>query len=291
MDETGIAKAIGWPGPVVADSRAAARERARFLNEFGAAIVRRHPDRFGLFASIPPLGDVDGALAEIDYAMDVLHADGIGMVTHYGESWLGDAAFMPVFQELDRRHAVVYVHPQGANGECGCGMQGYQTPPMSAAWLEYPFNTARCILNLMGTGTLRRFPKIRFIFCHGGGAFTPLIGRLNGFSGWFDMGNDKLAEIFPEGIDAEFQRLYFECAQAYSPESMALLLSRIPSSQLLFGSDYDRFSLRHSVEELGRLDLSTDIRAALEYGNAQRLFETRWATMATESRRDAVRQA
>jgi predicted TIM-barrel fold metal-dependent hydrolase len=272
MDEAVIALAIGWPGPVAADSAGAARDRASSINEFGASLVSRHPGRFGLFASLPPLADVDGALREIEHGLDVLGADGVGIVTHYGTSWLGDEAFRPVFAELDRRAAVVFVHPQGHSGDCSCGMLNYQTPAMSAAWLEYPFNTARSILNLMATGTLRAFPRIRFIFCHGGGALTSLLGRLEGFAGWWEMGPEKLAEVFPEGVRAEFQRLHFECAQACSPEAMTLLRSQVPDSQILFGTDYDRFPLAHTVERFLALELPAPARAAIEHGNARRLL-------------------
>ncbi len=281
MDGAGIAVAIGWPGPVVAADAAAARRRARFLNEFGAGVVQGHPTRFGLFASPPPLTDVDGALLEIAYAFDHLQADGIGLLTHYGEHWLGDPAFVPVFEALNRRAAVVFVHPTASADGCACGVGGasgasgaltYQTPGVSQAWLEYPFNTARCILNLMTTGTFRAFPDIRFIFCHGGGAFTSLLSRITGFEGWFEIGPDKLAEFFPHGVEAEFKQLYFECAQAYAPQNMALLRSLVPDSQILFGTDFDRFSLAHSVRQFEHLQLPADVRLAIASGNARRLF-------------------
>ncbi|NML43899.1 amidohydrolase [Ramlibacter sp. G-1-2-2] len=273
MDAAGVARAIGWPGPVQAASVEAARTRAREVNEYGAALVRRHPARFGLFASLPPLADTEGALAEIAHAFDVLQADGIGLVTHYGERWLGDPAFTPVLDELDRRGALVFVHPQGHGAGCDCGMLGYQTGGVSAPWLEYPFNTARCILNLMASGSLRARPRIRFIFCHGGGALTALLGRIEGFSGWNDFGPERLDALFPEGVAAEFGRLHFECAQAYTPEAMTLLRARVADTQILFGTDYDRFPLTHSVERFARLDLPPATRDAIASGNALRLLE------------------
>ena len=124
----------------------------------------------------------------------------------------------------------------------------------------------------MATGTLRKYPRIKFVFCHGGGALTPLLARLEGFTGWFECGPERLAQMFPEGLEAEFRRLYFECAQAYAPEQMALLMRRVPTSQILFGTDYDRFPIRHSVERLAQLDLPQDTRAAIEHGNARRLL-------------------
>lgn len=272
MDAAGVELAMGWPGPVEAETVQAARDRARMINEFSAEIVQGRYKRFGLFASPPPLTDVEGALREIEYSLDVLKANGIGLLTHYARSWLGDRAFEPVWQELDRREAVVFVHPHGWGNDCDCGIRDYQASGLNDAWLEYPFDTARTILHLMVTGTLRRFPRIRFVFCHGGGAFTPLIGRLEGFAGWVSMGAKRMAELFPEGVDAEFRRLHFECAQAYAPEQMALLMSRVPVSQILFGSDYDRFPLRHAVEQMDSLELPRATRAAIESGNAKRLL-------------------
>ncbi len=272
MDEAGIATAIGWPGPVVAADRDAARARARLLNGFGAKIARDNPTRFGLFASMPPLQDTDGALKEIACAMDQLGADGIGLVTHYGNDWLGAPAFVPVFEELNRRAAVVFVHPTALGEECSCGALGYQSEGISQAWLEYPFNTARTILNLMAAGTFRRFPDVRFIFCHGGGAFTALLSRIEGLKGWFELGPEKLEAMFPEGIEAEFRRLHFECAQAYAPQNIALLRSLVPASQLLFGTDFDRFSLGHSISQFEQLALPAAERHAMACGNARRLF-------------------
>ena len=264
--------AIGWPGPVISPSLSAARATARKLNEFGAGVANSFPTRFGLFATLPPLGDTAGALAEIEHAFDHLGADGIGLLTQYGNTWLGDASFQPMFEELNRRSAVVFVHPTSLSGACDCGVLGYQIDAISQAWLEYPFNTARTILNMMVAGTFRRFPNIRFIFCHGGGALTSLINRIAGFKGWFDIGEDKLKQMFPEGIETEFSRLHFECAQAWGPQNMALLRSIVPDTQLLFGTDFDRFELRHSIDQFERLDLSGEARNAIAHGNARRLF-------------------
>ena len=272
MDRAGVTAAVAWPGPVVAHGREAALKRARFLNDFGAQIVRTYPTRFGLFATMPPLHDVEGVLHEIRRAFEELDADGIGLVTHYGDAWLGDAAFAPVFEELDRRGAVVFVHPTALDGTCACGALGYQAGHVSQAWLEYPFNTARTILSLMVAGTFDRFPNIRFIFCHGGGAFTALLSRLTGFGGWFEIGQEKLEAMFPGGMEAQFRKLHFECAQAFAPQNMALLRSLVPDSQILFGTDFDRFAMSHSVEQFAGLDLPEASRQAIACGNGGRLF-------------------
>ena len=112
MDAHGIASAmlsISSPGVHFGDD-AAARELARHVNTYGAEVVRRHPRRFGHFASLP-LPDVDGSIAELSYALDVLGSDGVAVESNHGGVYLGDPMLEPVWQELDRRRCTVFVHP------------------------------------------------------------------------------------------------------------------------------------------------------------------------------------
>jgi 6-methylsalicylate decarboxylase len=137
------------------------RRLARLCNDYSGQIVRDHRHRFGLFAGVPPLADTEGCMHEIEYALDELHAHGITVMTSYGDSWLGDPAFAPVWDELNRREAVVFVHP--SIPAC-CTALG-RVPP---SYVELPFDTARSVASLWFSGAFERWPRIRFVFSHGG---------------------------------------------------------------------------------------------------------------------------
>ena len=273
LERNDVTTAIGYAGPIYERDARLARREARETNEWSTTLCRTYPGRFGLFASLP-MNDVEGSLHEIAYALDVLEADGIGLATSYDDAWLGDDAFFPIFEELNRRRAVVYVHPMTAaccTKDTLTYLRGAITPP----WIEFPTNTARTILNLWSSGTTRRLPDIKFLFSHGGGTMPSLLGRIAGFSGWRSVGPQTLAEIAPDGVYAEFAKLYFECAQAYAPETIDLLRKLVPPSHLLFGTDYSYFPVAHAVEQFGKLDLPDDVRALMRGANAATLLP-RW---------------
>jgi len=271
MDRNGVATGIGFPGPIpFSTDLDRGRKLAREYNEYGARIGVDHPGRFGLFAALP-MHDVDGSLSEIEYAIDDLKADGFGISTSYGEMWLGDTKLRPIFEELHRRKAVVFVHPNDAVC-CTPTTLTYEQPPISGAWIEWPMNTARTILSLMVHGNLRQFPSVRFIFSHGGGVMPLLLSRIAGFTDWAAVGPEKLHELFPDGIEAEFGRLYFEGAQAYDPVNFEALRKLVPTSHILFGTDYNRFPIAHSVSLFNRLKLSPSDRRMIERDNAVALL-------------------
>ena len=155
MDKWQIRTAITSLTPrVILKNMNRLREVARICNEFQARMVLEHPSRFGSFALLP-LPDVDGALEEITYALDILHLDGVGLFSSVNDRYLGDPLFDPVFDELNRRNAVVFIHPTHCEApqETNLG-----APPFV---VEYVFDTTRAIVNLIFTGTLKRYPDIR----------------------------------------------------------------------------------------------------------------------------------
>ena len=278
MDRAGIATGIALAAPVLGPDPKRQPAIARSANDFGATLGRDHPGRFGLFAALP-MTDVPATLAEIDYALDQLHADGFGIASSYGDKWLGDDAFQPIWEKLDVRSAVVFVHPQDAPC-CTAETLTYEHsrvpgPPITGAYIDWPMNTARTIFSLMSSGTARRFPHIRFIFAHGGGVMPLLIQRLAGFSG-SPAAAARPKAYFPNGVDAEFATFYFECAQAFSHPNIDALRTLVPDNKLLFGSDYPSFPLEIAAERFRVLNLPADTRAMIACGNGAALLP-RWA--------------
>ena len=247
--------------------------QAREFNDTAARWVSDHPARFGLWTRLP-LTDIDASLKEIAYGYDQLKADGIGLVTSYEDAWLGDPRLKPVYEELNRRKAVVYVHPNDAACCGGPNLLSYekQHPPVGGSWLEYPMNTARTIFSLMLGGTIRQFPDIRFIFSHGGGVSPLLLSRIENFANWDSVGPSKLKELFPDGITPEFQKLYFEVAQAFSKTNMDALMAVVPMSHILYGSDYPVFPADNSAKGLAKLDLPANLRRAIDRDNVAALL-------------------
>jgi 6-methylsalicylate decarboxylase len=265
-----ISSSASGAGTGTADNR---NRQAREFNDTAARWVSDHPSRFGLWTRLP-LTDVDASLKEIEYGMDQLHADGIGLVTSYEDAWLGDPKLKPVFEELNRRKAVVYVHPNDAACCGGPNVLTYQklNPPTSGAWLEYPMNTARTIFSLMLGGTLRAYPDVKFIFSHGGGVTPLLLSRIEGFANWSAVGPGKLQELFPRGISAEVRTLYFEVAQAFSKVNLDALMAVVPTSHIVYGSDYPVFPADNSAKGLAKLELPASLRRAIARDNVAALL-------------------
>ena len=263
MDRNAVATAITSvtnPG-VWCDNAGRANALARSCNEFAADIARDFPGRFGLFASLP-LPDVDGSLAEIAYALDVLHADGIGLMTSYDGKWPGDSAFAAVFDDLNRRKAVVYFHPTVA--DCCIGL----IPDVPPSMVEFPFDSTRAVVSLLTSGTFARCRDIKWIFSHGGCALPMLAHRIAA-----SVGSDpKFAPCAPDGVLEEISRLYYDTAQVANPCSMAALRQLASLPHILFGSDYPMAGIGRTIEGLSQLDLPASDLKAIGRENAMQMF-------------------
>ena len=264
MNRRGIATAITsittpgvWFGNVEEG-----RRLARECNEYGAQIARDHPGRFGMFAAIP-LPDTQGSLDEIAYAYDVLKLDGIGLLTSYGDKWPGDPAFAPVFEELNRRKAVVFFHPTVA--AC-CAHVVDDLPP---SIIEFGFNTTRAIESLLFSGAFTRYPDVRFVFAHGGGTLPFLADRMGKTS--YSRRPDVRA-LLPNGPEPLLRKLYFDVVSVTNRPAMSALTALMPASQLLFGTDNPFVAPAATLNELLGLGLPPGLLQAIQRDNALRLF-------------------
>src|SRR5262247_2055760 len=210
MDKAGIRTAIlslaSTPGLWFDAGPEAAARMARTCNEYGAQMVRDFPGRFGLFATLSML-DIDTTLKEIEYVFDTLKADGVGLQSNYGDKWLGHASFKPVLEELNRRKAVIYVHPLVA--AC-CGTLSVGAFP---AVIEVPHDTTRTVTSLLLSGTFARLRDIKWLFSHAGGTIPMMAGRIDAFYGQRGRAAGSFA---PDGVIAELQRLHYDTANATS---------------------------------------------------------------------------
>ncbi|MFL6928338.1 MAG: amidohydrolase family protein [Xanthobacteraceae bacterium] len=256
---TGILSLASTPGLWFDAGAEAAPRMARICNDFGAQMVRDFPGRFGLFATLSML-DTDTTLKEIEYAFDTLKADGVGLQSNYGDKWLGNPVYKPVFEELNRRKAVVYVHPLVA--AC-CGTLSVGTFP---AVIEVPHDTTRTVTSLLLSGTFARLRDIKWLFSHAGGTIPMMAGRINSFYG----ARPNLKEFAPDGIEGELKRLHYDTANATHAAQMAALLKLVPASQVTYGTDYPYFPTTQ-IANLRTLGLKDDELQAIGHENAVRL--------------------
>lgn len=246
---------VGW-------DQSERRDMARRVNEYTADLVVKRPDRFGNFATLP-LPDVDGALRELEHGLDTLRADGVILLANYAGKYLGDAAFEPLWAELDRRHAVVFVHPGQPPLPTAAGVAG----PL----VDYPFDTTRTAVQLVLNGIVDRYPGARIILAHAGG-FLPYASHR--FA--------ELARVFrsdaahPADILASFQRFYFDTALSSGPAALPTLKAFAGSGRILFGSDFPYVSAGIAASFTAKLDAYDDLTAdehrAISHGNAWTLF-------------------
>ncbi len=264
MDKTGIAKAVLSPPTGFAERTDPSMRAAtiRKVNDYGAQVVRDHPTRFVQLVYLP-LPDVDAALKEIAYGFDTLKVTGAGFATSYGEKYASDVAFAPIFEELNRRRAIAYFHPLAA----ACCARIIPGMPLETNLVEIPYDTARLVVAFLLTGAFRRYPDVKFVFSHSGGAVPMFAGRFNRL-----LQTTDLSKVAPDGINAEFRKLYYETANANSPPTMAALLKFAPLGQILFGSDHPYVSDGDNMADLKSCGLTQTQMNAILYENAERLM-------------------
>jgi 6-methylsalicylate decarboxylase len=263
MDQNGVATAIvsiSSPG-IWFGNNEEGRKNARAVNEYGAQMVKDYPGRFGMWGAIP-LPDTEGSLREIEYIFDVLKLDGVGLLSSYDNGkLLGHPDFAPVMDELNRRKAVVFVHPTVTCCED-------PIPHMNHTIIEFPTDTARTIAALVYSGTLIRCPNIRFIFSHGGGTILMLLSRLSGRR----LKPEERAAFIPNGLERELQKLYYDIASvAANPTAMLALFNVIPKDHVLFGSDCPFWEIETIATAMNKFDISPGDLRKIQRENALQL--------------------
>lgn len=213
-----------------------------------------------------PILDIEGSLIEIEYALDVLKADGINLMTNIGDKWLGDPYYDPIFAELNRRKTVVYTHPDAP--DCTRGV----LPGLRDSVIEFGTDTTRAIARLLFSGAAERYPDISWIFSHAGGTVPFLTERLIRFAAT----EKGMAARVPAGVLAYLKRFHYDTAQAAHPWALASLMRLVAVSQLLFGTDFPWRTAAETAKGLRDFGFSAADLRAIDCGNAERLLP-RWA--------------
>lgn len=250
---------ISNPGIWFGDARRS-RDLARASNDYATDLATNHPGRFASLAALP-LPDIEGSLAEIEYAYDTVGAVGIGLFTSYDDKWVADEAFAPVFEELNRRRAVVYVHPTAP-----AEVPPY-LPQVPKALLEYPADTTRAIWQWILTGAVDRFPNVSMIFSHAGSSFLSGLPRVELLARTRkDLGiRGDLAE--------QAARLYYEISSSSDRASLAILKNHVPSSHVLLGTDSPFIGpMDPTISQLADQHMPPEARAGIEFENTLRLL-------------------
>ncbi len=246
-----------WPG-----DKGETSDLARDWNEYMARLAIDHPGRFGVFAALPIL-DIDDSLREIEYSLDTLKCDGVALMTNIGDKWLGDPHYIPVFEELNRRGSIIYTHPVAPTC-CRDMLEG-----LNDSLIEYNTDTTRAMAKMIFSGMAGRYPRIRFIFSHGGGTFPYLMGR---FLRAFSRASDEIKANNPGGLIAALNRFYYDTANSAQPYTMASFLKSIQISQLLFGTDFPYAAAPDIVKGLEGCGFSEADMRAIDFENAYRLL-------------------
>jgi predicted TIM-barrel fold metal-dependent hydrolase len=263
MDKGGVATAMTSPTTPQTfglDAAQAARV-ARECNEYAKKLETQHPGRFGTWATLP-LPNVDESLKEIAYAFDTLKVDGVGIMTSYGDKWLGYPEFEPVWAELNRRKAIVYTHPTGANC-CVNLVKG-----IDEAYIEFGTDTTRSIFTLIFSGFGEKYSDINWIWSHGGGSLTAFYER---FTVQALSRPPYAGKITREQVEKQIGRYYYDTAAIPNDVTMSALVKMVPVSQIVFGSDFPYRFAPEYAKYLPTFFKGADLKA-VDRDNALRLI-------------------
>src|SRR6476646_3308576 len=262
MDKGGVATAITSPTTpqVIGLDKDTAARVARESNEYCKKLESDHKGRFGTFAMLP-FPYVDECLEEIAYAFDALKVDGIGCMTSYGDKWLGYAEFEPVWQELNRRKAIVYTHPTAANC-CVNLVRG-----VDEAYIEFGTDTTRSIFSMIFSGFAEKYPDINWIWSHGGGSTSAFYER---FTVQALMRPPYKYKFTRDRVETQIRRFYYDTAAIPNDVTLSALAKMVPVSQILYGTDFPYRRAAEYTKPLAGFFKAEDLKA-VDRENALRL--------------------
>jgi 6-methylsalicylate decarboxylase len=267
MDDAGIDVAVlsvSTPGVHTGDS-AKARTLARRCNEYAAELVRARPDRFASLACLP-LPDIDASLDELAYAFDVLALDGVVLFTNANGVYLGDAVLEPIFEELERCRAVVFVHPNPSPDAAAHSLG------LPDNLLDFPTDTNRAVAQMHYTNRFARTPSVKYIFSHAGGSIPYLAAR---FAIIDEMGFIEGGEQRGSAADM-FRRMYWDTALASTDPVLRMLRDVAGINRVLYGTDFPYLRRDLAVLSKQRIlqsqALNDDERGSVLGGSAVDLF-------------------
>jgi predicted TIM-barrel fold metal-dependent hydrolase len=266
MNDNGIQRAVlsvSSPGVHFGDDGVAA-ELARHVNDFASTLVDRHPDRFGFFASLA-LPAVDAAVAEAGRALDSLGARGVIVMSNSAGQYLGDPALAPLWQLLNERQAICFVHPTSPPGAANLALG--RPRPM----VEFIFETTRTVTDMIFAGVIASYPDIRFLIPHCGAALPLLAERIELFRSLWPGPDGQPPG--PLTTRTQLQRFWYDLAGFPLPNQARLLASTVGNERILYGSDFCWTPAAGVAQQISLLDGDPGIDwRAVTSANARQFF-------------------
>lgn len=268
MDRRGINRAIlSAPVPLHFLSPDQTTAMAATINHFGEDCLKRWPDRFGYFASLP-LPDVQAAVSEATAALDRRGAAGVTMLSNHAGLYQGDPQLDPLYAELDRRQAIAFIHPAVYTGdryptEPGAGSP---VPGIQPSQLEFGFDTTRAVANLIFNQVDRRFPGVRFVFTHSSACVPSILHKLLDRRPMVDAYTSHIrdhgtpppvADLLHQLHTAEttarerIRWLYFDTALSSAESTLDALTAITATDHILLGTDFpfgQEIGLRYTLD-------------------------------------------
>ncbi len=236
----------------------------RAINEAGAELVREYPDKFGYFAALP-LPDLAGALEELTHAYHDLKVDGVRLTTNTKGIYLGDATLEPLFERLNHYKAVIYIHPCMPSAVPANVLTGYPVPMM-----EFLFDTARAVTNLVVNGVVTRYPEIRYVIPHAGGVLPILVPRIHGLVQLTRKPEDR-ADVL-----GGFRSLYYDTAGPSIMQQLRPLLNVTDDTHLVYGTDWPFAPANECADQkemiMNTEQITEDQKQKIIHDNALALF-------------------